>query len=362
MANNFCRFLSNGYRFKTDGFKLVYQPCCWYSKEINLINNPNFDQEKKEISEISDWVPECASCKHIEDSGAYGAKSPRMRSFDEVPDESIPDNVPAWMELSIDTTCNAACIMCGPWHSTTWRKQHTKFKIKIENSRKLVQPMHWLYVIKNKFSLQYVKKVNFLGGEPFESVIPLEFLKLLKSTHGSLKEVGVHFQTNCSVKPSDELLVLLAECANVRFGFSIDAVGKRFEYHRYPLKWDRVQKIAEYIKNLEITTLIHCTATLTPLTAWYYDEFEQWVRETIGDQAVNNLKPNISMGNIALADTPDILRHEIYKKFGHEHHVSKLLAKLDYRDSNISVQYLDRLDSYRKTNWRTVFPEVAKFL
>jgi organic radical activating enzyme len=363
MANNFCRFLSNGYRIKTEGTKLVYQPCCWYSKEIDLIDNPNFDQEKQRISEITGWVSECASCKYIEDSGAYGVKSPRMRSFDEIPDELIPDNVPAWMELSIDTTCNAACVMCGPWHSTTWRKQEIKFKIKNRDDLPtLVDPMHWLDVIKEKFTLQYVKRVHFLGGEPFQSPIPLEFLKLLKSTHGSLADVVAHFQTNCSIKPSDELLVLLSECANVRFGLSIDAVGERFEYHRYPLKWQRVQETADYLKNLKIKKIIHCSATLTPLSAWYYDEFEDWVESMFGEQIMKNAKPNISIGNVALAHTPYPLRHEIFKKFGAEHPVSRLLAKLGWQDSRQFVQYMDQLDLYRKTNWRSAFPEAAKFL
>jgi hypothetical protein len=229
MANNFCRFLSNGYRIKSDGVGLVYQPCCWYSKEINLIDNPNFDREKQAITDISGWVPECASCKQIEDSGAYGNRSPRLRSFEEIPDGSIPDNVPAWIELTIDTTCNAACIMCSSLHSTTWRKQEVKFKIKTKDDLPdLVDPLHWLEVIKNKFPLQYVKSVSFLGGEPFESPVPLEFLKLLKATHGSLHDVFVHFQTNGSIKPDDELMSLAAECARIKFNISIDAVGERF--------------------------------------------------------------------------------------------------------------------------------------
>lgn len=363
MANNFCRFLSNGYRIKSDGTGLVYQPCCWFKKEINLIDNPNFDQEKQAITNINDWVPECASCKQIEDSGAYGARSPRMRSFEEIPDESIPDNMPAWMELTIDTTCNAACIMCGPWHSTTWRKQEVKFKIKtLHDLPDLVDPLDWLEIIKNKFSLQYVKRVSFLGGEPFQSPVPLAFLKLLKSIHGSLSDVGIHFQTNGSIKPPDELMSLAAECSAVRFSFSVDGVGDRFEYHRYPLKWDRLQETVSHIKSLDLKPLMYCTATLTPLNVWYYDEYELWVRETFGDRVADNLKPNISIGKIALAHTPPLLRYEVYKKFGIDHPVSKLFKNLGVQNYTSCVQYLDQLDQYRKTNWRETFPYSATFL
>jgi len=364
MANNFCRFLSNGYRIKSDGVGLVYQPCCWYSKEIDLLNNPDFDQEKQAISNISDWVPECASCKQIEDSGAYGDSSPRLRSFKEIPDGSIPDNVPAWMELTIDTTCNAACIMCGPWHSTTWRKQEVKFQLKTKESLpNLVDPLTWLELIKNKFPMEYVKSVSFLGGEPFESPIPLEFLKLLKSTHGSLKDVVVHFQTNGSIKPSNELMSLAAECARIKFNLSIDGVGQRFEYQRYPLKWERIESTIDYVKSLRLDNLKFVVlATLTPLNVWYYDELENWVRTTFDDQELITLKPNKSTGTVDLRQTPYYLRAEIYKKFGKEHSVSKLFSGLGIVTHTPCVQYLDRLDQYRKTNWQKVFPEIVPFL
>ena len=109
MANDFCRFLSNGYRIESNGIDLTYSPCCWYSQKINLINNPNFDNQKLKISQINHWTPECSSCRQIEESGAYGKKSPRLRSFNEIPNADVPNDVPVWMEITIDTTCNAAC-------------------------------------------------------------------------------------------------------------------------------------------------------------------------------------------------------------------------------------------------------------
>jgi len=364
MANNFCRFLSNGYRIKSDGVGLVYQPCCWYSKEIDLLNNPNFDQEKQAITNISGWVPECASCKQIEDSGAYGKHSPRLRSFEEIPDGSIPDNVPAWMELTIDTTCNAACIMCGPHHSTTWRKQEVKFKIKTKDDLPdLADPLGWLELIKNKFPLKYVKSVSFLGGEPFESPIPLEFLKLLKATHSTLKDVVVHFQTNGSIKPSDELMLLASECALIKFNLSVDGVGKRFEYHRYPLKWERIETTIKHVQSLKLENLRFINlATLTPLNVWYYNELEDWVKTTFDDPELISLKPNKSIGMIDLRHTPNRLRIEVYSKFGLNHSVSKLFKGLEIYNTASCIDYLNKLDHYRKTNWREIYPDIVHLL
>jgi MoaA/NifB/PqqE/SkfB family radical SAM enzyme len=211
--------------------------------------------------------------------------------------------------------------------------------------------------------MQYVKSVSFLGGEPFESPVPLEFLKLLKNTHGSLHDVAVHFQTNGSIKPNDELMGLAAECAKIKFNLSIDAVGKRFEYHRYPLRWERIESTIKYVRNLNLGNLkFVCLATLTPLNVLYYNELEDWTKETFDTAELISLKPNKSVGQIDLRHTPILLRHEVYKKFGEDHPVSKLFTGLGSMKPQSCVAYLDQLDQYRKTDWRKTFPEISDYL
>lgn len=362
MANNFCKFLSNGFRIKSEGTTLTYAPCCWYNKEIPLIDNPDFDKQKNAISQITNWVPECGACKLIEDSGAYGTQSPRMRSFREIPDD-IPNDVPGWIELTIDTTCNAACIMCGPWHSTTWRKQEVKFQLKTKDDLPdLVDPMQWLDFICNKWPLTYVKSVSFLGGEPFQSPVPFEFLKRLKAEHGTLEDITVHFQTNGSVKPDPELLELIKECKIYRHNISIDAVGERFEYLRYPLSWERVQATTDYMKSLNLDNIQFVVlATINPLNVWYYDELESWVNETFPNRTYPVLKPNKSMGTVDFSSTPALLRFHTAKKLGRDHPLTKFLYHSPQQDWKSLIDYIDRLDGYRKTDWKQVFPDIVGY-
>jgi MoaA/NifB/PqqE/SkfB family radical SAM enzyme len=254
--------------------------------------------------------------------------------------------------------------MCGPWHSTTWRKQEVKFNIKtVHDMPDIVNPMHWLAFIKKKFTLDHVRSISFLGGEPFESPIPLAILRMLKRQRGTLSDVTVHFQTNGSLIPSDELMSLAAECNRVKFNMSIDGVGDRFEYIRYPLRWERIEKTAEHVKGLKLRNIkFFVLATINPLNVYYYNELENWVRETFNDQDLISLKPNKSIGPIALSQTPTSLRDVVLKKFGSDHKVSKLMSNLEVSPINECIQRLDWLDSNRKTNWRTTFPEIADFL
>lgn len=363
MANNFCRFLSNGYRFNSDGVGLTYSPCCWFSRTIDMVDNPNFDQEKQEISKVTDWIPECQSCRSIEESGAYGKKSPRLRSFEEIPNDDIPDNVPGWVELTIDTTCNAACIICGPWHSTTWRKQEVKFGLKtLDDLPDLVDPLHWLDLIKSKVSLNFVKSVSFLGGEPFESPVPAEFLKLLKHTHGTLEDVTVHFQTNGSIKPSDEVLELIKECKRFKVNLSIDGVGKRLEYIRYPLQWHRIENTIDYLKSQNLNNLrFVCLSTVNPFNIYYYDELENWILNTFGQDSLKILTPNRCVGQLDLAQTPVDLRKEIVQKFGTGHPVTKLISNIPLWTPDRGIEYLDWLDQKRNTSWTNTFPDIVKY-
>lgn len=363
MANNFCRFLSNGYRFESDGVSLKYSPCCWFSHKTDVANISDFNKIKSSISQVTHWIPECYSCHQIEESGSYGDISPRLRSFNEIPAD-IPDNVPGWIEISIDTTCNAACVMCGPHHSTTWRKQEVKFGLKTLNDLPdLVDPMHWLEIIKNKFPMDYVKSVSFLGGEPMESQVPVEFLKLLKATHGSLNDIKVHIQTNSSLAPSDELVKLISECKEVLFNLSIDAIEERLEYLRYPLKWERITQTIDYLKQLELSNCqIMVLATINPFNVYYYDELEQWVDNLLVNSNIRTLVPNRSYGRIDLAQTPEKLRNEIINKFGNSHEISMMFSNLPIYPVTQGITYLDWLDQGRKTNWRKVFPEIVTFL
>lgn len=363
MANNFCRFLSNGFRIETDGQDLVYKPCCWFSKSVNLINNDNFLNEKQKISEINDWGPECQACKIIEESGI--PNPPRLRSFREIPNGSIPDNVPAWFELSIDTTCNGACLMCGPNHSTTWVKQEIKYGIKTaESVPDAVDPLVWFDLIKRTWPLDYVNSISFLGGEPFKSAVPLKFLQELKKIK-DLKDVSIHFQTNGSIQPSDQLVKLMSECRRVIYNISLDGYGSHLEYVRYPLKWNKIVSTLTYVKELQLPNLDFVVlSTVNPLNVYYYDQLEQWTDEFFSDcRAIpRRIHANRCSGNLDLAYTPLSLRTAILDKYGVDHTISKMFSNLGISENtNKLIDYINFWDRNRKTSWRKTFPEIVKY-
>lgn len=367
MANNFCRFLSNGFRIETNGQDLVYKPCCWFSKSVNLLDNDSFIAEKQRISEINQWVPECNNCRMLEESGV--PNPPRLRSFNEISDESVPDNVPVWIELSIDTTCNAACLMCGPNHSTTWVKQEIKYGIKqADDVPDAVNPIVWLDKIKNTWPLDYVNSISFLGGEPLKSEIPVKLLKAIREIK-DLSTITIHIQTNGSIQPSPALVELMRECKRIRYNISLDGCGQQLEYIRYPLKWKKIVSSLEYVKSLNIPHLhFMVLSTLNPLNAYYYDQVETWSNDFFKDFLTPNrpgfrhISPNRCYGNLDLSYTPVNLRKAIVNKFGTEHSVSKMFSNLPVNSNTVQlINFIEFWDSNRKTDWKTTFAEVVKY-
>ena len=365
-VNKFCRLLSNGFRLQSDGTMVTYSPCCWFTTRID-ISSPTFKEERERISKIKGWTPECRACRQIEQSKVYGNQSPRINSVNTVPDDTVPNGEPVRLEITIDTKCNAACLICGPWHSTTWEKQQIKFGIKdITEVPDRINPKNTLDKFKSMYSFKYLNSVMFLGGEPFQSDIPYQFLQFIK-TIKPLNDVIILFQTNGSIQPSSKLLDLLNECKLVRYSYSLDGINEQAEYLRYPLRWSKILSTLGYIKKNTNDAHTHTIlATMTPLNLLRYNELEQWATEFFLDSLpppnFSILRPNRAIGQMDLAFTPFQLRVDAARLYGAGHPVTKMLSNLDYRkDGSAFLSYLDTWDQNRRTNWRETFPEAVKY-
>lgn len=363
MANEFCRYLSNGFRIKTVESTVTYKPCCWFNTEVDLAD-PNFDQIRNEIHNISGWTELCAQCQTIELSGIYGKTAPRLRSFIDIPLEA-PTGAPVSLEISIDTTCNAACLICSPNLSSTWARQYVKFGLR-DSVADTPGTDHWIEQIKKIGPLDQVLHVNFLGGEPLKSPVPVKILRAIARVK-SLDTVQVHFSTNGSLQPSPELVTLLKQCKHIHYVISLDGTHERFEYLRYPLRWNKVLRTLNHVKSLNfhnISPSIVCT--LTPLNVYYYDELEQWAEEFFNSWAYSRqepyrlITPNRAVGRLDLAHTPDNLRQAIKHKYS-GHAVEKLFFDLPQLDYKPMLEFLNTWDTNRKNNWTKTFPEMIEY-
>jgi len=155
------------------------------------------------------------------------------------------------------------------------------------------------------------------GGEPVLNFSTETLLLNLNSD----QFVSVHF--NGTVLPQQSFLDKSSRLPHIRYVFSIDGVGERFEYLRWPAQWDQVvQNVLWLFKNAPDNVEFGVNITISQLNRYYQDEIIDWANQTI---------PHNRQGkqtHVSYNQTGDILRQK----------------------------YLDDLDKKRNLDWRKLFP------
>jgi hypothetical protein len=107
---------------------------------------------------------------------------------------------------------------------------------------------------------------------------------------------------------------------------------------------------------------INCCAL--SLNVFYIDELQEWLDKNFSKTPNGNAIPYMLIrgeGSLDAACTPLALREAIWKKYGEDHVVSKILKDVPYHNHMETVDYLDRLDPTRKQNWRHTFKEIVQY-
>ena len=263
--NNFCNFLSNTYHISYDAVK----PCCWIKNtSANLLEVDKVKSQFDTLQQVTDWIPECIYCENLEKAKV---QSPRLRAFtqDIFADTDPGDAVK--VEIQIDEDCNAACLVCGPWHSTTWQQYVGKtINAKLPEDQKIqtfyaknTTVEERINAVKQIVNFDKTKQLHFFGGEPFKTDTHLRFLREIKYP----ENIKLVYVSNASIFPTDETIELWKKFKHINIALSIDGIGEHFNYLRWPLQWDQVTEVLKkYITLFEKDKFeINCSFTATPL-------------------------------------------------------------------------------------------------
>lgn len=372
MPNNFCRFLTNQVRIEYGYMK----PCCWFrdSDKVPIDNEAHvkfFRDRLSAIASFEDADGACDECANREKAGSF---SPRLESLSlpEFADDQGTDVTK--LEIQIDRDCNGACLICGPWNSSTWEKYKAKTEAKINGTP--IQEVTDTYSatqeqikkLRRIISLDQARSVLFLGGEPLRNDHHMTLLKDV--AHPEL--MVLNYTTNGSCRPDPELLEFWKQFKKVTITFSIDGVGEHFDYLRWPLQWHQVESNIRYLfeYNQANVTIVRASYTTTPLSLYYHDRyqaaFEQFA-ESVGhvDRRVNPWfeRPWQPRGKtpMALSAVPPALAELIRERYGPDHSITKLLEPFDPAKHEEFKRYIAWHDSHRNTSWQETFPEMIPF-
>jgi hypothetical protein len=357
MSNKFCKFLTNGYTFNNTTNGLTVAPCCWWQgPQPHVSDNISVDRQLN-FESIDSWTDNCKNCFDLEQANQH---SLRQTSFSMIPaDEKSRD--PIAIDISLDSECNAACVICNASSSSLWRKENAKFyNIKFKPFNELVD--NRIDQICSNVSLDRVRYVKFFGGEPLFTDTHLNFIKKIPNPD----QVTLHYTTNGSIYPSKDTLKEWKKFKLIIFAVSIDGIEEQFNYLRWPLKWNKVTDNIHRIKNnKDIWNLMfRVEFTANILNTYYYDRLEKWVADNLaanreGDKTDLNIHQCFGSA-WALESMPDAVRKLILAKYPQTHVIHNLVTNLSDQTSLAPWQnFVDIWDSRRDNSWEVAFPELV---
>lgn len=346
-SNTFCRHLSNGYRIYIKNGKITWLPCCYW--EGSALPFKNLEQHRTRLNISTPWAhQECNKC-HIEE--AYKTSGYRAAGNGIIPE--LPDSKVGWLDIQADMTCNGGCLICGPWSSSYWQNELAKYnEYVIAPIEKNLQPL--VDEIFQALDTSELRLLQFLGGEPFLSKVDQYALQHIVNPH----ICKLKYTTNGSVYPKSTRINQWRNFKEVLINLSIDGVGDRFDYLRYPLKWNQVEDNIKKLINEPLDNIkFHINHTVTPLNIYYYDEFLDWVDSTFPKERFTGIHTHTAYGVMSVAGATDGIRAKVLNKYGADHMLWKMLESNKLQNSNFWT-HINLWDHRRSTNWQTTFPDI----
>lgn len=279
LMSNYCPRIHHGLTLtEVSNNSLSYSACCWAKESISTLNKIEWhhpalihlrEQNQKKLLPF-DY---CSSCIQQEKTN----KKSMRQGYAEIHGPETYTPTLQYLDINIDYTCNLACISCGPELSTTWRNE-----LKLKNL--VVRPKidNFLSALQ-ELDLRDLKEIRFWGGEPFLTKTYQHILEFVVDNFDPNK-IKLMFNTNGTCRIDRKTQELLEKFNFVRISFSIDAIGKKFEYIRYPGNWNQVQSNLMWWKeNLPHNAMLSLTVTASLLNVLDLNDIFEWQQKNFSE-------------------------------------------------------------------------------
>jgi len=374
------------------------RPCCLAQEQITDENGNKYDLNETNLETVyrSEYMQNlrrqfragekpatCSDCWREEEVGRNSKRinsQIRLKELYPLVDwaNDTPDQL--WfIDLKLGNICNLKCRICGSWSSSKWaeeemnylppgadKKQHIaytwlkkgawprKTETFWDNLRKLLPNVHYL---------------EFTGGEPWLIQEHFDLLRFA-ADEGLAKNIDIHYNTNGTQWPTDAP-ELWKEFGRVDIAFSIDNVEDRFEYERYGAKWTEANTIIDNTHELRktqrnITTQLCFTINIQ--NVYYLDELLHWAAPKMFNSIHFNMlhSPNHMSVQYMTPAAQELVINKLQSikwpgRYQQEvDNVVKFIQSGAGSDGTEFLRQMQRTDSYRKQNFMTTHPEIAK--
>lgn len=176
------------------------------------------------------WPRECQRCQQTE---SINKTSIRLNAIEFDTLQNQQDYLIVGGVL--DNVCNSACQTCNEMLSTKIGSLQSRDYIRVDNSDGF-----WA------LPLPRVVHLDINGGEPSASK---NYLHILKNIPESVRSVRIN--TNCSTVIA-EVGTLVQRGVKVTVTVSLDGIGKKHDYIRWPIKWENFENNLMQYRDLDV--------------------------------------------------------------------------------------------------------------
>lgn len=204
---------------------------------------------------------------------------------DTAEDGTIPPVI-HYLDLRLGHTCNLKCVMCTPHDSSRWTQDYDQL-VATTKSKVVLQQVNW---DKSKFNnywyerpelwneifeqIPNIKQLYFAGGEPLMIKEHRRFLDEIIN-RGYAKDITVRYNSN-GLLVDDYTINQWKQFKEVRFAFSIDALGERNWYIRYPADWETTVQNLHKLDNTPDNIKIGIACAVQVFNIKHIVDFAKW--------------------------------------------------------------------------------------
>lgn len=349
-------------------------PCCKFQGSTPVHStlteyiNSDFLKNIKQEFETGAWPAGCERCKIEEANGIESKRQLDQQRWQQHYDSyRLDSNQFITASIAFGNTCNLKCITCGPSSSSRWQTEYNQIY------GKNVLPVKFY---KKDFADEFASQapdivhLDIPGGEPFLSGVP-EQKQLLQHyvDSGRATEISLHYTTNATIFPDAEWWDLWKQFKEIDMQLSIDGIGARYEYMRFPAEWSQVQSNVNLYtqKQSQLSNVrLSVSHTVSAYNIYYLDEFFSW--------CYNQQLPRPWLGRVhkPLHMRPTVWPESVRTVIAEHLNTSRwddiknwvvLITTTD--DSNQFELFREKLhqhDQYRNLDFKSTFPELAHYI
>jgi len=334
----------------------------------DIFENSSVNELRSDMLQNKKPIP-CEGCYKIEESGGVSRRSIENRRWENI---TKPDL--RFIDLRISNKCNLKCMMCYPDSSSALISDYHEWTKTCEFMKKndrfdAPEYYKWFNEDVVEQMMEYKNSIEYLyinGGEPFIMPIHWKFLQRLID-EGVSKNIILSYNTNCTTY-DESYNNYWKHFKRVRMGLSVDAIGDKDKFIRYPSDWKKINSNVEKLINNKLIDHINITCTIQWLNAPYLDEFYDWAVPIISKRRGFSINQNFIVFPefLSLNCASKEFKQSLLELYNNAKHKDRILTKtmLSYLNTSSNskviwdqgIKFLDTIEKSRNMgSWKEIF-------